>query len=126
MKTDFQFSLEIIVSINNNKKIPNILANVYLKFKDNEGRQVSLNGSTLRKSQFEDKPFLVPASKSKGPGMGFYKFIFSDKSLWSEIRDNAVQEYEKQLNNESIPIIEERENGEYEITAEEGKLVKEF
>lgn len=118
MKTNFQFSLEIIISISNNKKIPNILANVYLKFVENDGRQISLNGSTLRKSQFGDKPFLVPASKSKGPGMGFYKFIFSDKSLWSEIETEAIQEYEKQTKSGDIPIIEERENGAYEIMAE--------
>lgn len=110
------FNLEITVIPTNEDKMPDVLAYVYLKFIDAEKRSIILNGSTLRKSKFGSEPCLIPASRSKGAGKGFYKFIFCEnKDIWEEIKVEAISKYKKKCNSDGIPIIEETGSGAYKI-----------
>jgi len=111
------YNLEIIINIPIDNKMPDVLAYVCLKFMDSKDRPLILNGSTLRKSKYNNAPYLVPASRSKGMGKGFYKFIFcDDKDQWKEIEDEAVQKYNKIYSYDQIPIIQEDGKGKYAIT----------
>ncbi|MCH7561958.1 MAG: hypothetical protein IIC67_11470 [Thaumarchaeota archaeon] len=63
-----------------------------------------MNGFALRVSKYDQKPYLLPPSKSMGMGKGFYKFVLMENSLWKEIEKEALRQYEYDM----MPIIEEK------------------
>ncbi len=92
-------ALEFTTKLVEDKKKPDLLAYMSLKFIDEHERHFTVNGFTIRKSKFDSKPYLAGPSKSAGGR--FFKFILAEKSLWKEIEKEAVREYEEA----TIPVI---------------------
>jgi hypothetical protein len=101
MKINFK-ELIFKIKLADDKGYPDLLAYASLKLLDDHERHLTYNGFTIRKSQFNGKPYLMPPSKRTGKG--FFKFLLAEKSLWKEIEKVAVEQYEF----ESIPIVEEK------------------
>jgi len=80
---------------------PDMLAHVSLKFTDEHERHFTVNGFTIRVSKLNQKPYLVPPSKSMGMGRGFFKYTIIDSSLWKEIERDILKEYDYS----TIPVI---------------------
>lgn len=78
-----------------------LLAYVSLKLTEEHERHLTINGFTIRKSQHNGKPYLVPPSRSLGYGKGFFKYTLIEESLWKEIEREILKEY----NYSTIPII---------------------
>lgn len=93
--------LKFTIKLVNDNKRPDLLAYASLKFIDEHERHFTVNGFTIRKSKYNNKPYLTPPTKSTEKG--FYKFTLVERSLWKEVEREALSEYEK----EAIPIIEE-------------------
>lgn len=94
---------ELIVTIKlaNNNKISDILAYSSIKLIDEHERFITINGFTVRKSKFDNRPYLLAPSRSMGNK--FFKFFLAEESLWKEIEKEIIKKYEY----ESIPIIDE-------------------
>jgi hypothetical protein len=91
------------IKIVTNKKYPDLLAYVSLRFIEEHERHFTVNGFTIRTSKYNHKPYLVPPSKSMS-SKGFYKFVLVEESLWKKIEKTVIREYEYQ----NIPIIEDK------------------
>lgn len=101
MKINFK-ELVFKIKLVDDKEHPDLLAYASLKLLDEHERHLTYNGFTIRKSKFNDKPYLAPPSKRTGSG--FFKFLLAEKSLWKEIEREAVNQFEI----DSIPIINEK------------------
>ena len=93
MKIDIK-EIQPTVKLLNDKKYPDLLAYASLKFIDEHERHFTVNGFTIRKSKFNDKPYLVPPSKSMGSSKGFFKFVLAENSLWREIEKEVIKQYD--------------------------------
>ena len=90
------------IKLTTDNKHPDLLAYASLVFAEEHERYLTVNGFTVRKSKYNDKPYLAPPSKSTAKG--FYKFILAERSLWKEIEKEAIEQYEKEI----IPIVEDK------------------
>ncbi len=100
MKINF-VELKFSIKLATDKKYPDLLAYVSIKFIDEENRYFSCNGFTIRTSKFDQSPYIVPPSKKFGAG--FFKFNLIEKSLWNKISKEILEQYEY----ESIPVCNE-------------------
>jgi hypothetical protein len=91
--------LKPTIKIATNKNNPDLLAYVSLKLIDKHERYFTINGFTIRKSKYNNDPYLLPPSKKSGNT--FFKFTLIERSLWKEIEKEIIGEYEK----ETIPVI---------------------
>ena len=90
-----------IIKLSIDQKQPSLLAYVSLKLIDEHERHFTVNGFTIRKSQYNGNPYLTMPSKKAG--VGYYKFAIIDKSLLKEIEKEVLSQFQY----ESIPVIEE-------------------
>lgn len=102
MKIEF-IELVPTIKLAHDAKHPDLLAYSSVKLADKHNRQLIINGFTVRKSKRNEKPYLVPPSKSLGLGKGFFRYTEIDKSLWAEIEKEIVNAYEYA----KIPIVED-------------------
>jgi hypothetical protein len=93
--------LESSIKLATDNKYPDLLAYASIKLIDEHQRFLIINGFTIRKSKFDNNPYLTPPSKKMGKG--FFKFTLIEKVLWNEIEKETLAKYEK----ETIPLIEE-------------------
>ena len=100
MKINFQ-EFKWTIKLTERKESPDLLAYASLNLIEEHGRHLTINGFTIRKSKFNNKPYL--ADPSKRTQKGFFKFVLFRGSLRKEFAEEAVEAYE----NETIPIIEE-------------------
>jgi len=90
------------IKLYSNNKFPDLLAYASLKFIDENNRYFISNGFTIRKSKFNDQPYL--ALPSKKSGAGFFKYALIEETLKKEIEKEIIDQY----NRETIPIINEQ------------------
>lgn len=100
MKINF-CKLDFIIKGVKDTRSPDLLAYVSLKFTEEHERHFTVNGFSIRRSKFNQKPYLVVPSKSLGVGKGFFKYALIDPSLWKEIEKEILKEYDFN----TIPII---------------------
>jgi hypothetical protein len=103
MEINFR-QLKPTIKLADDSSRPDLLAYASITLIDEHERHLTINGFTVRKSQYDGKPYLMPPSKSTG--RGFYKFILAERSLWKEIEKEAIKEYEHEI----IPIVEEKKS----------------
>jgi len=92
--------IEYKIKINEDKVILDLLAYLTIILIDEKDRPFTCNGFTIRKSQFNEKPYIAMPSKRNKDG-SFYKFNIINKSLLKEIEQEVITQYEY----ESIPVI---------------------
>jgi len=90
--------LKFTIKLVNDNKRPDLLAYASLIFVDEHERHFVCNGFTIRTSQYDGKPYLVPPSKRTEKG--FYKFNLVERSLWKQIEREAIKQYDY----ETIPV----------------------
>ena len=79
------------------KKYPDLLARVSIKFIDEHERFFCINGFTIRISKFNKKPYLWPPVKQGG-----FKFTLVEQSWWKELEKEIIDKYEF----DKIPVID--------------------
>jgi len=79
-----------------------VLAHVSFTFIDDLERYFTVSGFTIRKSKYNQEPYLMGPSRPIKGG-GFFKFTLIDRSLWKMMVKEALSKFEYS----NIPIIEE-------------------
>lgn len=100
MKINFN-KIDFTIKKTEDVRSPDLLAYVSLKLTEEHERSFTINGFTIRKSKHNGKPYLVPPSRSLGPGRGFFKYTLVEESLWKELEKEILEKYDRS----TIPII---------------------
>ena len=84
------------IKIMDDIKYPDVKAQAFISFIDEDKRTMTISGFTVRKSKFQGY-YVTP------PSRGIFKFFLAEISLWKEIEREILKEYD----NTTIPIVNE-------------------
>ncbi len=99
MKTNLnEITVKVTLIPETDRKHPNLLANVSITLKDDEGGYFTISGFAIWKSKFEGQPLNITVPKK--PGFSYCRF---EPGFWRRLKSEIIRAY----GYERIPIVEE-------------------